>query len=59
MTHINKLGKWIACHITNRLKMIILISIYRLPQLSKLGVYNTLIQYNRTEDKKYRKEVLN
>ena len=50
------------CTLTDGKRSINIFTIYRMPQLVREGIYNTLIQYNWMEDKvknanKYRKKV--
>ena len=48
---VDKIGKWTAYQFIDRKKTIVLIIIYRIPQSSQEGVYNTLTQYNRIDGK--------
>ena len=48
---VDKIRKQTACQFTDGKKKIILIRIYRIPQSSQEGVYNTLTQYNRMDRK--------
>ena len=59
---VDKLGKWIGFKLTNQLKTILVITVYRILNCTG-GVYSTLSQYNQADGKiknaaKYRKELL-
>ena len=60
---IDELGRWIVIPISNGVKNIIMIVIYRSQQSSNVGVYTLIAQYNQMNRKvqsstHYRKEIL-
>ena len=47
---VDKLGKWIGFKLTNQLKTILVITVYRIPYCTG-GVYSALSQYNQADSK--------
>ena len=43
---VSKLGNWIAMQLLNEHKIILYITLYRIPLSSTQGIYNSLAQYN-------------
>ena len=48
-TKISKLGNWMAIYLINEHKTIICITMYRIPQSSTQGIYNSIAQYNQSD----------
>ena len=63
-TKISKLGNWMAMHLTNQYKIILCITMYRIPQSSIQDIYNSIAQYNKINAKmknatQYWREIIN